>query len=363
MKNSKCLSKACTLSLIVLLLTGCSSGGGSSGPAATSRSEGPAEKMDHTVYTIKLAYTPAEGTPEEIAETAWAFKMKEYVESESNGRLVLEYYPGGQLGGHSETVTSVSNGSLEASIINLSVLNSFDGNLMALQIPGLYSDETEATAILNSETAHSLYQPVESQLGIRLSGIYCNGFRSFTTKGYELRSVDDISGRTMRVMDDQMYVAMVTALGANAVPMAANEMYVAMQNGVVDGHENTIANVLADLTYEVQDYMVLDKHTASICVGIVSQKFLDKLPDDLQTIVLEGMELGMEAGESVTARVNIEGIEKLRGLGMTIYEPTADELTGWQTAELNSTEAYVRKQIGDAPVDLVTDAISAYRGA
>ena len=314
------------------------------------------------VYTVKFATTPAEGDPATIAETAWAYAMKEYIEKESDGRLVLEFYPGGQLGGHSEMVTSISSGSLEAGVINLSVMNSFDGKIMALQIPGLYSGEEEATAITNSEVAQEIYKDAEASLNVKLIGVYCNGFRSFTTKGKTLKTVEDIKGLTIRTMDDPMYVAMVKALGANPVPMAATEMYVAMQNGVVDGHENTIANVLGDFTYEVQDYMVLDKHTASFNAGIVSQQFLNSLPEDLQTILLDGMMVGEKAAYDVSYSVNRNGIDTLvNEHGMTIYEPTAEELAGWQDLELSATEEYVRGVIGDDVVDVVKAEIENYR--
>lgn len=329
-------------------------------PAAEQKAEAPAAAPEK-VYTVKFATVPAEQTADICADTAWAYATRDYIQEKSNGRLVLEFYPGGQLGGHAEYVTSASEAAIEAAVINISVLNTYDPNLMALLIPGLYSDEEEATAILNSDFARQLYSKVESEQNITLAGIFCNGFRSFTTKGIELKTVDDIKGYSFRVMDDPMYVAMVEALGAIPTPMAATEMYTAMQNGVVDGHENTIANIISDLTYEVQDYMVLDNHTASVAVGILSNKFLDTLPDDLKTILIDGMQVGADAAFEVVSRINSEGIELLGEKGMTVYVPTDEERAAWQALELSATEKYVRDQIGDEAVDGVKAEIEAYR--
>lgn len=341
--------------VMILCLAAC-------GNTTDAKTEAPTEAKTETVYKVKFATVPAEQTAEVCSDTAWAYALTEYLEEHSGGRLVVEFYPGGQLGGQSEYVTSASEAAIEAALINMSVLNAYDPNLMALQIPGLYSNEEEATAILNSEYANKLYSKVETEQNITLAGIYCNGFRSFTTNGIELKSVEDIKGYSFRVMDDPMYVAMVEALGAIPTPMAATEMYTAMQNGVVDGHENTIANVLGDLTYEVQDYMILDNHTASIAVGIVSTKFLESLPEDLQVILLEGMQYAADIAYETVTNINNEGIATLREKGMTIYIPTEEELAEWQAIELSATEKYVREQIGDEAVDGVKAEIEAYRG-
>ena len=70
-------------------------------------------------------------------------------------------------------------------------------------------------------------------------------------------------------MDSPIYIKMTEAISANPVPMAGSEMYVAMQNGVVDGHENTIPNILQDKTYEVQNWIVMDEHIPSMSLSLI----------------------------------------------------------------------------------------------
>lgn len=319
------------------------------------------QPADNKVYTIKFATNPPELTPETSIDTRWAYTLRDYIESESNGRLKLDLYPSAQLGGHAEIAQGVAGGSIEMGIVNISVLTALDKDLMAFTIPGLFSSTLEATDILNSELGNEIFSKIEESMNIKVMYPFCNGYRNFTNSKEEIKSVADAKGVSFRVMEDPVSIAMVEAIGAKAVPMSASEMYVAMQNKVVDGHENTIANVLQDLTYEVQNNMVLDKHTASISITIMSERWFKDLPQDLQQIILDGQKLAFEESFQLSEKLNSEGVELLREKGMSVYEPTPEELSDWQGTIFEATSDYVRGQVGDELVDKVIDAITKYR--
>jgi tripartite ATP-independent transporter DctP family solute receptor len=323
--------------------------------------EGQVSQASDKVYNIKFATNPAELTPDTSPDTCWAYTLRDYIEKQSGGRLKLDLYPSAQLGGHAEIAQGVAGGSIEMGIVNLSVLTSLDRNIMAFTIPGLFSNTQECTDILNSDVAREIFSKLEQDMKFRIIYPYCNGYRNFTNSKKELKIVEDVRGLSFRVMEDPVSIAMVEAIGAKAVPMSASEMYLAMQNGVVDGHENTITNVIQDLTYEVQKSMVLDKHTASVSVTLISQTWFDSLPKDLQQIIMDGQKLAFEASFALTERLNEEGVAILREKGMAVYEPTPEELADWQNAILSTTSAYVRQQIGDALVDKVISEIEIHR--
>jgi len=362
------LSVAVTAALVLSMLAGCGGSNGTSSagsvvPQSTASVGNAAgtQQADNTVYTIKFATNPAELTPETSPDTCWAYTLRDYIEAESGGRLKLDLYPSAQLGGHSEIAQGVAGGSIEMGIVNISVLTALDADLMAFTIPGLYNNTQECTDVLNSDMAKEMFAKLESNMHFQVVYPYCNGYRNFTNSKKEIHTVGDAKGLSFRVMEDPVSIAMVEAIGAKAVPMSASEMYVAMQNGVVDGHENTITNVIQDLTYEVQNSMVLDKHTASISITLMSQSWFDSLPTDLQQIILDGQTAAFEATFALTERLNAEGVEVLREKGMAVYEPTVEELEEWQSTIFSATSTYVRSQVGDELVDKVIAEIEEYR--
>ena len=313
------------------------------------------------VFHINLASVGPSPDPMQNSELYWFNTFRDYVEERSAGRLRAHFFGGGQLGGQAEIAQGVAGGSIHMGIINLAVLTSHDRNLMIFTIPGIFQDEMEATAILNSPFSQELFSNLERQMNFRVIQPASNGFRSFTNSRRELRLPEDMRGLTFRVMQDPMFITMVEALGARAVPMPSPEMYFAMQTGVVDGQENPVINVLQDLTFEVQRYMVLNKHTASVMLKLISERWLSTLPEDLQQIVLDGANLGGEAAFRRTQIMNNEGVEILRGHGMIVYEPTPAELAEWHAAVYPAASAFVRSQVGDELVDSLLATIQAHR--
>lgn len=146
-------------------------------------------------------------------------------------------------------------------------------------MPGAFLNNDEVNATADTDWAKQLFADTAEKTGIHILSVVSGGMRCFTTKGHEVRTVADAKGLTFRVMDSAIYVKMVEAISANAVPMPGSEMYVAMQNGVVDGHENTIPNILQDKTYEVQDWICMDEHIPSMSAVYFNEALYQSLSD------------------------------------------------------------------------------------
>ena len=145
-------------------------------------------------------------------------------------------------------------------------------------------------------------------------------------------------------------------------PMPGSEMYTAMQNGTVDGQENPPVNILNDRTYEVQKYMVLDKHVASVVTFCISEAAWQNLPEDLQKVVSDAAATVTPEAAAVCTKLNDNGVAKLQELGMSVYEPTEEELADWHDAMRDPCVEYVKSQLGDEIVDELLNAIDAVRG-
>jgi len=158
---------------------------------------------------------------------------------------------------------SVITGDVEAAIINTIPMGNFYKDCSIFEMPGVFSDKDECNSILNKGWGKEFNKRIEDALNIKILSHYSIGFMHFTNSARELRLPEDAKGLTFRVMESPISIKMVEALGANAVPIASSEMYVAIQNKFVDGQENPISSIIMDLTYQVQKYLVLDGHFTS----------------------------------------------------------------------------------------------------
>lgn len=159
-----------------------------------------------------------------------------------------------------------------------------------------------------------------------------------------------------------IYIEIVKAIGANPVPMASSDMYVAMQNGVVDGQENPIQNVVIDKTYEVQDWYVLDNHTPTVMSYMINNKFYESLSDEQKAVIDAANAEAMTKCREVTNKLEASGIATLEENGMTVYTPTEEELQGWHDAYGPVCEEYMRDQVGDELVDQLLEVLAGIRG-
>ena len=323
-------------------------------PAADTTEDTAADAADtastgDASYVIKLGMTQGDVPREESAEVTWTERFKEEVEKNSNGQISVEIYPSGQLGSVEENLAGLLNGSLE--------MNNIYADTMALSCPALFKDEAQCDAVLSGEWGQEFFGKIGEESGIHVLAAFCNGMRCFTTTKTPLTTVDSAKGITFRVMQSEVCEKMVSAIGANPVPMAGSEMYTALQNGTVDGQENPPVNILNDKTYEVQKYMVLDKHIASIVTFAISEKFLDSLPEDLQKVVTDAAETVTPEASEVCKKLNDEGVAKLEEYGMEVYTPTEAELEDWHSAMRQPCIDYVTGQVGEDVVNGLLTAI------
>ena len=205
--------------------------------------------------------------------------------------------------------------------------------------------------LLSSEETLSTFDTVEENMGITVLTSFSAGARHFTNNKREIKVPQDMNGVMFRVMENELYVKMVESMGGIATPMSSSELYSALQNGVVDGQENPTAFIISDMTYEVQKYMVTDGHVYSISPFVVNSEWYNGLPDELRTVLNEGVEEARNAAIAFVEKQEVEGIEFLKNNGVSVYEPTEEEMNLWHETVFNGTYDYITELIGKDTVD------------
>ena len=327
-------------------------------PAADAAADAAPAAEEKVV--IKFGYTPGDLKPEESREVCYATTFKEYVESHSDS-ITVELYPSDTLGSANDVVGAIAAGTVQMGVYDFSLINNYFPETMVFCMPGAFLNNDEVNATADTDWAKQLFADTAEKTGIHILSVVSGGMRCFTTKGHEVRTVADAKGLTFRVMDSAIYVKMVEAISANAVPMPGSEMYVAMQNGVVDGHENTIPNILQDKTYEVQDWICMDEHIPSMSAVYFNEALYQSLSDAQRAVIDEAAVEAQTAARAVVANILENGIASLEANGMTVYIPTEEEKAEWHEAYGPACEAYLREQVGDEIVDEFLATIAANR--
>lgn len=346
--------------LAAMLLGGCGSkaeetqaAGGQETAAAPSKA--PEETKP---IKMKLSYNSPELTEDTSLETKFARTLKRYLEEKAPGRFEVEIYPGAQLGSFSEVFSGVSDGNIDTALVNISTMISNDEKLNVWQIPGAIKSNEECNLLLESQEACATFDKVEEDMGITVVTSFTAGARHFTNNKREVKIPADMNGIVFRVMENELYVKMVESMGAIATPMSSSELYSALQNGVVDGQENPTPFIISDMTYEVQKYMVTDGHVYSISPYVVNTQWYNSLPEDLRTVFDEGVAEARNAAIAFVENQETEGIEFLKNNGMTVYEPTKEELAQWHEAVFKGSYEYITNLIGQDTVDSFIEIIN-----
>lgn len=317
---------------------------------------------DNQVYTIKITSNNApfltigsNQSPDFIYAGALAFKN--YCESNSNGRLKVEIYHSGQLGGTVEALQQCVQGVIQACFGGDGEMATLYPRIQALSVPYLFNNRVEFYNMLDSEFMAEMYAEIEREHGIKVLASADNGgFRNFSNSKREVRSADDLKGLKIRCMEIPAHTIMLKALGAIPTPMAFAELYTALQTGVVDGQENSPGTTLNGSFFEVNKFYTLDGHSISALQLYFNTAFLNRLPADLQNVVYGAGKVAQDANRGLNNANEALALDQLAVAGMKIYAPSNAEKDTFRKAQAPVLE-WLNGQIGKEYVDRFMAAV------
>lgn len=251
-------------------------------------------------------------------------KFKELVEANSDGRITVEIYPNGQLGGEREMVEAVQLGNLTMAAPSSAVLTSFSPGMYLWDLPFLFDSPEIAHEVLDGEIGQEVLDDL-SEVGITGLGYWENGFRHLMNSKKPVKTIADMDGLKMRTLESQQQIEAWNATGANATPIAFTELYSALQQGTVDAAEGPLALSYAQKFYEVQDHLTLTGHMYSPWPVIINQAFMEGLPEDLQKVVEEAALEARTVNRELSAEDESVSLDLLKEGGMEVVELSEEE--------------------------------------
>ena len=246
-------------------------------------------------FTLTFAHVLTEDTPNARA----AVKFKEEVEAKSDGRIEVKIRPAAQLGGDVEIIEQTQMGLVDIAIPPTGNLANFNEKMYLFDLPFLMTDNASMARVLDGEVGTELLGTLESNNlhGIAMWGA---GFRHMTNNVRPITGPDDLKGIKMRTLQAPTILSTYRAYGANPTAMAYVEVYNGLQQGVVEGQENPLANISSMKFYEVQKYMTLTGHAYHTYAAVMNKNKWESLPEDLQTVVADAMIVGRDAARQYT---------------------------------------------------------------
>jgi len=266
------------------------------------------------------------------------------VKEASFGEIQIEVVGGGQIvNTTAEGVESAYLGVNPLTFANLPSLTQYSDTLSALDLPFLFKDRNHAAKHLSGPLGEKLTEWLLEDSGkLRALNWHGAGFQGFyTTK--PVRTIDDITGMTMRVMDSVSRRDSMNSYGARAVAIAFQEVYGAFQQGLIEGAENNISLVYTSKQWEVAPYFTFSNHFYSVNAIIINEDFFQTLTPDQQNIFKAAAELSESYGRYLHTEQEKEDRIKMEEGGVTIIEMDPKERERFKEAAFTVWEKYAEK--------------------
>ena len=316
------------------VLTACG-GGSSSSTAASTSTASSAAAGDASAASgdpaVTLVYAEVNPLDTIVGQTASYFK--EQVEELSGGSITIDLQASGVLGSENDVLDNILAGgdTIDLSRISAFALTSYGcQKSMLLSLPYTFVSREHWWNFANSDLAPDfLNEPQE--LGLPVRGIFYGeeGFRHFFTVD-PVAGIADLAGMKLRVSNDPVMNGLVEGLGATPTVVSFNELYSALQTGVVDGAEQPIANYASNAFPEVANNLILDGHTLGAVQVIITDNAWNKLTANQQEAVMEAGRLSQEFNASLSEDEENRVLEELKAEGCNVVD--VPDKTEWQEA-------------------------------
>jgi TRAP-type C4-dicarboxylate transport system substrate-binding protein len=350
LKSKLLLVLVVIFALVGLLLSGC-------GGEKQKQAVAPAEQKGKTQEKVVIKFASSFPMESNVTESMKLFKEK--AEKNSNGRLEVQLYPGSQLYADKEMWRVLGEGGIEMAWLNPDIGTGIVPSLGLTYFPCYFDDRDHHYRMLNGEPGQIIGKDIE---GLAKAKVLSWG---------EFGSVGVISRKPIKTLEDwkglrirspgQFTGIFIKEIGSAPTPISSAELYQAMQRGIVEGAYTAVPGFYSRKLFEVAKY-VPDTYVST--VGIIlgaSVEFWNKLPAELQKIVLEAAQEAGKYAQDTSLRDDAAAIEKVKAAGVQFIPISPEEKTRWRKATLPKMSEELKKQIGEEKAQKLLDAVEALR--
>jgi TRAP-type transport system periplasmic protein len=260
---------------------------------------------------LTLGHNAAIGNPKHEGSV----KFAELVKQKSGGRIEVQVAPAAQLGDDVPILTSLRTGSVDFSANSQGAISSVVPEYAAFGMPFLFPNLPAAWKVLDGPVGQELAKASEAK-GLLVLGYWDNGIRHISNSKRPIVTPADLKGIKIRTPPDPTTIDIMAALGADPQQIKFSELYVALQQGVVDAQENPLMNIYSSKLYEVQKYISLTSHKYEMTPFVMSKRSWDKMSEADRKIIREAAneatafnrKLSQEADQKLEGELKAKGI-------------------------------------------------------
>jgi tripartite ATP-independent transporter DctP family solute receptor len=263
--------------------------------------------------TIRLGHVLSDSHSWHVAAKGFA----EQVARETQGRVNIQVFSGGQLGSEREVVEGLQIGTVQAGVIGSGSFQPIEPKMGIVELPYAWPTREKAFAAFDGELGAALDKLLLSKNIVVLSW-WENGYRHVTNNKLPINKPDDLKGLKIRVTPDKVRLDTFVALGAEPAPLAFGELYSALQQGVFDAQEKPHSIIYGSSFFEVQKYLSLTGHVWGAACLVVSQSVWDRIGPDDQKIVRAAAAKWRDEQRRMITESDADFIQKLEGKGMAV---------------------------------------------
>lgn len=281
------------------------------------------------------------------------------VKQKSGGKMTVDIFPGGALGGDLQTISALRGGTVDATVLATSTLVGTVREFALFDLPFLFRSDAEAMRVVDGPFGQRLNRLLDERALVGL-GYWGAGFRHLTNNRRPVTKVEDVRGLKIRVLQNPVFVDLWTALGANAVPMPFPEVYAALEQGTVDGQENPVATLISSKFQEVQKHLTLTQHIYFVSSLLFGKPTWTRLNADERKVITEAAAEAQAFWRREVIAEDAQITERLRGAMQVVTLPP-EELARFAAATKSVLDKHAAAADQAAAKELL-DAIAAIRG-
>lgn len=262
---------------------------------------------------LTLGHGAAPDNPRHIA----AVKFAEVAKAKSGGRIEVQVAPSAQMGDDAAMVTALRTGALDLSANSQGAVANAVPEYAAYGMPFMFTSPAQAFKLLDGPLGKELADK-SADKGMVVLGYWDNGIRHMTNSKRPITKVEDMKGLKMRTPPDAVLVDIMRSLGAEAQQIKFAELYIALQQGVVDGQENPLVNIHASKLYEVQKHLALTSHMFQMTPFLMSKRTWDRLSEADRKAVQEAANEATALQRKLSADADAKLLDDLKAKGVQV---------------------------------------------
>ena len=291
-----------------------------SGAAAALSGLLPTPVRAQSAMTLRISSSlPAD---QNAAHYIWYQRFAANVSSAPGAKIELQYFPNSQLGKEADVVQQVKIGSIDMMLTGSSIWATVAPELGMLDLGYVFDSYPHLFKALDGGVGEQLGRVVQERTKCTVIGWGSHfGSRSVYTK-QPVKNLAEVKGVKLRVLPTTAFIETFKLIGAIPTPIPFNELYTALQTGVVDGFEHDPSTVLAAKLYEVSKYCWLTEHLFPPMVAVIGKRGWDKLPAETRPAILKAAADATAFQRALSVERGRQAIEELKRLGIA-FQPMA----------------------------------------